>query len=892
MSSVVKHTTRIPAAGGEAALKAIGIAQRSRALQLHNEFPPRRAQKWWPHTAETIEEVQHRLTLPPLSDAKTATRSGRRCGVTKLLRWLSSIPGNTWQDRWLASGVEERPGKSWADLPVRWLEERGENQSHDRQNLASGLLMLLCLDVIRPGLRWMLTRAHPYLAPTMAQVRDQSGFAMLDELAATEPDSSRGDARIAATRIAMLLASKGGAVADVTVGDCVELIETMRRVHTRGGQKKIDFYLRLRALGIFPDNAPHSIRAFGLATGQLTIEQMVDRYQIQCQPIRDLLVDYLRERQPSLDFGSVNSLSRTLAGLFWARVEAVAPGIHSLHLPADVARAWKDDLRTVKRTTTNGAGERVLATTPRWNLKDELLSVRALYLDIARWAIDDPARWAEWVAPCPISDAEVQMSTDRKHRKARVDQRTRERLPALPLLVRSVNDHRQATANLLATAKATPHGEVIDGTDGKLRRALAPTANGRIVWAQDTATGKRRNLSYEEDVGFWAFATVEVLRLTGVRLEELLELSHHSITEYRLPSTGELVPLLQIAPSKTDVERMLLVSPELADVLSGIVQRSRAADGSIPLVASYDQLEKVWNPPMPLLFQRGIGSERRGITASFIRKLLNNALAATGLTDTVGNPLLFQPHDFRRIFITDAIMNGLPPHIAQVIAGHQSIDTTMGYKAAIPSKPSRRIVRSSRGVVPPARVRSTGLRPKRNGMPSWLTSKSERCRSALAHALSAPRASMNTRASDVRFSDRTRRNAPGLKRSATTSKPASSRQNAKAGWTKSKGCRSATAASRTNWHSSTPRSAAGSQRPNSAYRRSTPSPGGPLPPPDTQVRRGGAWRRAACTSDRFGRVWGSTGAACKPCEGQPRRAVVRGLNCWSFASSAGLGNAY
>lgn len=32
--------------------------------------------------------------------------------------------------------------------------------------------------------------------------------------------------------------------------------------------------------------------------------------------------------------------------------------------------------------------------------------------------------------------------------------------------------------------------------------------------------------------------------ITGVRVEELLELSHHSFVEYRLPSTGELVPLL------------------------------------------------------------------------------------------------------------------------------------------------------------------------------------------------------------------------------------------------------------------------------------------------------------------------------------------------------------
>nr|WP_229828635.1 tyrosine-type recombinase/integrase [Streptomyces massasporeus] len=48
-------------------------------------------------------------------------------------------------------------------------------------------------------------------------------------------------------------------------------------------------------------------------------------------------------------------------------------------------------------------------------------------------------------------------------------------------------------------------------------------------------------------------------------------------------------------------------------------------------------------------------------------------------------PLIFQPHDFRRIFITDSILNGLPPHIAQVIAGHDHIGTTMGYAAIYPT---------------------------------------------------------------------------------------------------------------------------------------------------------------------------------------------------------------
>jgi len=38
------------------------------------------------------------------------------------------------------------------------------------------------------------------------------------------------------------------------------------------------------------------------------------------------------------------------------------------------------------------------------------------------------------------------------------------------------------------------------------------------------------------------------------------------------------------------------------------------------------------------------------------------------------------------VFITDAILNGLPPHIAQVIVGHQDINVTLGYKAVYPDE--------------------------------------------------------------------------------------------------------------------------------------------------------------------------------------------------------------
>lgn len=231
----------------------------------------------------------------------------------------------------------------------------------------------------------------------------------------------------------------------------------------------------------------------------------------------------------------------------------------------------------VRRTAAGPGGQKTVVTSPRLNAKGELLRVRAFYLDIAQWATEEPGRWAQWAVPSPVTDTEVSWARERKRRKARMDQRTRERLPVLPVLTRTATDRKNATASRLQAAVATAPGKVIEGTGGTLRRAVVPKANGRLIWAEDTATGKRRNLTYEEEDAFWAFAAIEVLRLTGIRCEELLELTHHSITEYRLPTTGELVPLLQVAPSKTDTERLLLVSPELADVLSAIISRLRGS---------------------------------------------------------------------------------------------------------------------------------------------------------------------------------------------------------------------------------------------------------------------------------------------------------------------------
>ncbi|MEV7470883.1 site-specific integrase [Streptomyces kronopolitis] len=285
--------------------------------------------------------------------------------------------------------------------------------------------------------------------------------------------------------------------------------------------------------------------------------------------------------------------------------------------------------------------------------------------------------------PCPISEAEANFGKEIRRRKARMDQRTRERLPVLARLVAAVDAERKLAAARLAAAQAASPGTAFSVNDERWHRPQLPHAHA--IWADDVQ-GLRRNLNIEESNAFWTWATVEVLRHTGVRIEEMLELSHHGIVQYRLPSTGELVPLLQIAPSKTDEERLLLVTPELADVLSQIVRRVRDSTGAVPRVPAYDTHEKVWLPAMPWLFQYPRGGERRRMTPGGIRRLLRRALTSLGLTGSDGAPLAWTPHDFRRMFVTDAVANGLPPHIAQIICGHKDISTTMGYKAIYPDE--------------------------------------------------------------------------------------------------------------------------------------------------------------------------------------------------------------
>jgi hypothetical protein len=511
----------------------------------------------WPATGCDREEAP-RVVLAAsaaLPDSRVRTNSHR--GLPLLLDWLLAQPGASWQQRWLASGADEARAQ-WALGPAQWLRTRAIYSPSRLEVMTSTLLVAVGADLIRPSLAWLLTGGRKRkLARNMIRSRDGGGFERLRLLCDGDPAITPHARSQILFRVAVMIAAKGGAVSDITIGDVLEVLdlELALRGHSRGGAAT---FRVLRELGIFGDGVPtlREIRS----SGQQPVEDLVDRYPIAYRPMRGLLIDYLKERQPAIDYVTLRGLTYQLVKCFWVDLERHHPGIDSPRLSREVAAAWKQRLRTRGTTTTTPTGQKVELTVERLSYLDTLATVRAFYLDLAEWALEDPSRWAAWVAPCPISQADLTRRAFVRRRKARMDARTRERLPVLPVLVRAADQWRANARALLTAARATTPGEAFTVAGHTLIRAVRPHADPTNVWVHDPVTGTRRLLNRDEDHAFWAWAIIEVFRHTGIRAEELQELSHHSLVQYRLPTSGELVPLLQIAPSKTDAERLLVVA--------------------------------------------------------------------------------------------------------------------------------------------------------------------------------------------------------------------------------------------------------------------------------------------------------------------------------------------
>ncbi|MEU9891073.1 site-specific integrase [Sphaerisporangium sp. NPDC051011] len=631
----------------------------------------------WPATMWTREEVVKRARALPVGAQDTDKRSQRVKSTDRLLSWLEAFSGLTWQERWNASGSEQALA-TWSEAPTGFIcrtSDRPVSKFVGHRAAVVGLNALLCLGVIRPSYRFLFASRLKGTYDHIRELSDPQFFA--EAFAVCQRAGVRDRHQLDAMRhLCRIVMHTGRGPRELTTDDLLSYYSAVLEIR-QANSMALSWDI-MRETGVFPAGTP-TLRATR-CRGQLTIAELVDAFDVQCQPVRELLIRYLSERAPSIDYSSLTGLVGNLVGGFWKDLEQHHPGVDSLHLSPEVARGWLERAR-VRR---GGPGK----GTARIDPYGLLFVVRAFYQDLAQWALEEPY-WVTWAAPCPVRDEHVRGSMKHQRtRRARMHQRTRTLAPLLPQLVHSVEARLRYVERLHTAAHETPisatfalDGELFQRVQAKHDAEAGGQAGARRLRVLRMADGQRLDLTQDEDEAFWTWAIVETLRHTGVRVEELLELTHLALVTYRLPDTGEVVPLLQIVPSKQDAERVLLVSPELAHVLARIIQRVRAGQDHVPLVARYDPHERVTGAPLPHLFQRWQGIEHRVMSPAVVKRLLGRALERLALRGPDGKLLHYTPHDFRRIFATEAVAGGLPIHIAAKLLGHQDLNTTQTYAA-------------------------------------------------------------------------------------------------------------------------------------------------------------------------------------------------------------------
>lgn len=113
--------------------------------------------------------------------------------------------------------------------------------------------------------------------------------------------------------------------------------------------------------------------------------------------------------------------------------------------------------------------------------------------------------------------ADASTSKHEKRRKAKMDQRTRERLPALSTVVRAAKANWTEAREGMDALQAAPLGGQFTFRGRTYTRQKKDSSTP--FWAYDES-GRRIHLGLLEERAFWAWATIEFLQHTGVRIEE------------------------------------------------------------------------------------------------------------------------------------------------------------------------------------------------------------------------------------------------------------------------------------------------------------------------------------------------------------------------------------
>ena len=288
-----------------------------------------------------IEEVCDVLA-EHVTDPERKRRQARMRGACAILQRLMGFPGETWEQRWLASGCDAAP-RGWID----YLD--APSYEHGRPRCSECMRCCRIERSDRPTAGYS-TLADRISTRTFLHATGGSALAKLRRLTDYQTALPRQQ-HDAEAGLARVMIRTGKEIEQITGDDLLYYADVVK---TSGRNRREHLLWELLVqLGPLAGEAP-TLRAAWSAKGnsrQHSTATLVNRYSIPASGVRDLLVDYLEEVRPGMDYASLEGLAYRLARLFWWEVLQVNPEQADLRLAPEVATAWRERLSL----TTDGS---------------------------------------------------------------------------------------------------------------------------------------------------------------------------------------------------------------------------------------------------------------------------------------------------------------------------------------------------------------------------------------------------------------------------------------------------------------------------------------------------------------------------------------------------------
>lgn len=342
--------------------------------------------------------------------------------------------------------------------------------------------------------------------------------------------------------------------------------------------------------------------------------------------------------------------------------------VHHLAHPADVrpihARgfmAHAAEMATTRARRVGGADTGAVRMTGRqW-----VVAVRTFYSDVCTWASEPGSPFAGLVPPAVPLDRRDLRESGALSAKRQVAERM--------------------TATVLDLEREMPHLRAF------ALRAWHEASSAAADRPDDARAAKLARRS------FWDWAVLELLVTSGLRVEEMCELTTLDILRRQL-ADGRTYYLLHVKPSKFGAARVIPIGDVLGRVLAEIVRSVKSFYGTdaVPFVDRRDHHEKVPLPAAPYLLQ-GFGHPS-AFGVNTVRWRLTKLSKAAGITAADGSALVVRPHDCRRVFASEQLNNNTPVHVIAALLGHSTLDTVMIYAKLYPASLVEGYRRALRGV--------------------------------------------------------------------------------------------------------------------------------------------------------------------------------------------------